>query len=196
MEEGLALIEAACAPPSDRPSAAPLRVQCTIGFATCFLLARLPGFAERHPEIAVDLVTRDQNEVLEDGMTDVAVTFGEAGLPAAARMVFRETIFPVCAPGHLPPDRMPGPDELAGERLLIHTAPGHAEAWARLLGPAQARAALRPAPARYNSFALYLKAVMDGHGIGIGWGCLMDDLLAAGTLRIAGTPCRVTERGY
>ncbi|MFN3642635.1 MAG: LysR substrate-binding domain-containing protein [Gemmobacter sp.] len=193
--EGFAVIERACAAAPGSARRTRLRVQCTIGFATCFLLRRLPAFEALHPDIAIDLVTRDQNAILDDAPADVAVTFGTAGLPfASARRVFGEVIFAACAPQYLAAGRLLTRDALAGERLLVLSAVDHAADWARFLGrrpDAPPRAALH-----YNSFAVYLKAVIDGQGIGLGWGCLMDDLLRAGTLRMASAHRRATERGY
>ena len=171
-----------------------LVIDTSIGFAGCFLMRRLGDFAKRHPEIDLELVTRDQNAAFDDSDADVVVIFGEAGLPdSRSRLVFPEELLAVCAPGRLPGGRLLAREELMAERLLWLNDSYHLADWETYFGAPRPPEARRKA---YNSYSIYLQAILDGEGIGLGWAHLLDDHFAAGSLRLASAHRVGTSRGY
>jgi DNA-binding transcriptional LysR family regulator len=181
-----------------RHAAQPARavINTAIGFATLWLLPRLAEFRVRYPDIGLELVTRDGNLGFDTGACDVVVTFGAPGrLGAGERLVFREELFPICAPGY---GAAPDMDAaaLAQGRLLFLDDPDHTGDWARLFEGSGVEPPAARSGALFNSFVVYLQAVATGAGIGLGWGRLMDGMIADGRLRRIGGLSRVTERGY
>ena len=72
----------------------------------------------------------------------------------------------------------------------------HRDDWKHYL---EAAGLAKPAPRfaqEYLSFMVYLQAILDGRGVGLGWRYLLDDHLASGRLRIAHAQRLVGERGY
>ncbi|MFD7066005.1 LysR substrate-binding domain-containing protein [Streptomyces sp. NPDC059913] len=73
----------------------------TIGtFATKWLIPRLPSFLREHPDVVVNLSTRNDPFVLNGSGFDAAITFAHpAWATAASRHLFRSPLIPVCRPG-------------------------------------------------------------------------------------------------
>ena len=68
------------------------------------------------------------------------------------------------------------------ERLLWLNDRDHLHDWDTYFGAPRPPEARRKA---YNSYSIYLQAILDGEGIGLGWAHLLDDHFAAGNLRLA-----------
>jgi LysR family glycine cleavage system transcriptional activator len=177
-----------------RPS---LVVDVTIGFASCWLLARLAGFRARHPEIEIQVTTRDGNRAFDAERSDVIVLFSDGEEPGfEVHRVFDETLFPVASPGLARGGLAMTPAELMDSRLLFLRDRMHGGDWALLLEPEGLTAPAPQADAEFNSYIVYLQAILNGEGIGLGWAHLMDDLLDAGRLVRVSALSRRTRRGY
>jgi DNA-binding transcriptional LysR family regulator len=174
-----------------------LVVNAAIGFASCFLIPRLAGFQTLHPEIEMELVTRDQNRAFDPRLCDVVVVFQEGILPCAeSKRVFAEELCAVCAPQVLPDGEMLSPAELASSRLLHLSSPEHAKDWETYLAGSGSSPPLSNRLDRFISFMVYLHAIQLGNGIGLGWSHITDDLIATGRLRLASERKVKTARGY
>ncbi|NWB52201.1 transcriptional regulator GcvA [Pseudomonas sp. F8002] len=76
-----------------------LKVSTTYSFALKWLLPRLPGLAQRHPEILVTLDSSDKIINFSSVEADVAIRLGNGNYPALySEFLFREQIFPVASP--------------------------------------------------------------------------------------------------
>lgn len=76
-----------------------LRVSTTYSFALKWLLPRLPGLAQRHPEILVTLETTDAMISFKPTEADVAIRLGTGNYSGLhTEFLFREQIFPVASP--------------------------------------------------------------------------------------------------
>ena len=179
------------------PGGPVLTVNVSIGIASCWLLARMADFRKRHPEIEVRLVTRDSNFDFDIREADIVVRFGDGEWPETENsLMFRETLFPICASSYLAQDKLLTTDELGAERLLHLDDIDHDGDWRRFFASADVKA---PPPARdvsFNSYIVYLQAALNGEGIALGWRHLMDDHLKAGTLIKPSALSLRTARGY
>lgn len=76
-----------------------LKVSTTYSFALKWLLPRLPGLSQQHPDILVTLETTDVAIHFSAGEADVAIRLGNGNYPALySDFMFREQIFPVASP--------------------------------------------------------------------------------------------------
>ena len=175
-----------------------LKVSASIGFTSLYLLPRLAEFQAAFPDTKLQIMTRDQNEDFDPEACDVVILFGEGGLPEAeSGLIFQETMIAVCRPDLLPegvPMDMP---TLAEQKLLHLISADHRGDWNRFFAKTTGQAIPQP-PAHdgYLSYMVYLRAIQNGLGIGIGWHPMMSEYLANGTLvRACRHECR-TSRGY
>ena len=171
-------------------------VSATIGLASCFLMSRLADFERRYPDYQVELVTRDQNASFDPRACDLVFEFGRP----QARGVRSFQLFPeemIVVSGKDYPDTMAlSLDELLEQPLLGLATPEHRGDWAAWLAAEVPDNFPLRFSHHYTSFMVYLQAIMDGLGLGIGWRYLLDYHLEAGHLKIA-HPRRVAgSRGY
>lgn len=110
-----------------------LRINVDAFFARTVLAPQLGRFLERHPEITLDLVARDQlGDLVADGF-DVAVRFGEPPSSSlVARRLMRTRVLTVATPGYLSHHGRPAsPEELPAHACLQmrDTLTGEPLAW-------------------------------------------------------------------
>ncbi len=194
---GMSQISGAMARVSRRPENSPLVINTTIGFASCFLLRRLNQFHDLHPEIMIELISRDLNDGFREEGCDIVTVFDAPDrLPGVEqRRIFAEKMIAVCSPDYRRRHPVVG-DAFGGHRLLHLTVGVHGEDWARFT-EGRGIAIDPPTPAdRFTSFMVYLQAAMNGDGIAIGWAHLLQDHLDGGQLVLASERRVNTDRGY
>lgn len=174
-----------------------LVVNAAIGLTSLFLMPRLGAFQAANPDIGLEVVTRDQNAGFDATASDVVFTFGEAGLPdTTSRLILEEELYAVCVPSLLPDHGPLSPEALVEQRLLHMTSADHAGDWNRFLHGTGLTAS-PPGPLdRFYSFMVYLHAIENGNGIGLGWAHITDALVATGRLTLACDRRVRTGRGY
>jgi DNA-binding transcriptional LysR family regulator len=162
-----------------------LVVGATIAFTQLWLLPRISEFRRLHPDTKIRLITQDTPIDLERDMVDVAIRYGDGVWPDG-RAVFlcEDDLFPVCSPSYAAGCRLP---ETAGE-FLNHTLldseslnPGWI-GWKEWLAAFGAARPGRPM-LRLSYYTDVIHAAVAGHGIALGWTCLVEDLLQQGRLR-------------
>ncbi len=176
-----------------------LRIDASIGLASCWLMPRLADFRRQHPEIDISLMTRDLDPDCDMDRSDLVLRFGDGRWPGVtSRLIFKEEVFPICSPSYLQ-GRAPTltPAGLLREKLLHYDDGFYPWTnWPLLLGQAGITVtAPLPGPT-FNSFIVLIQAAMNGEGIALGWAGVMDDALKAGSLV---KPCPLSlrsERGY
>lgn len=168
-----------------------LTVGATTAFAGFWLIPRIGGFWQRHPEITVDHAVSDEphglrNGGLASGGVDLAFRYGPGnwvGLDSVR--LFGDSLTPVCAPS------------FAAERGVLHLSdlpdlprlglrgvdPGWIDwdawfAWAGLDQTGQPGTRERGV----NNYTVLIQAVRDGQGIGLGWRRLVQPLIDSGDL--------------
>ncbi|MEM6988004.1 MAG: LysR substrate-binding domain-containing protein, partial [Pseudomonadota bacterium] len=193
---GMQQINAALEDIRRRPNSNTLTINTTIGFASCYLMKRLPSFRAAHPDIAIELVSRDQNDAY-DADADVVVVFDHpANLPGIRHQrIFHESMIAVTSPelaAHLG-DNL---EELANQPLLYLTMGIHADDWIQFFSGTELTPR-QPAPERkFTSFMVYLQAALNGDGVILGWETLLRDHLEQGHLQRVSSHRVDTERGY
>ncbi len=178
----------------------PVTLAATNSVASLWLMPRLRDFNRTNKHIKIMLVASDSDEECLSDTVDLAILRGDGRWPGyGARLLFGETVFPVCSPDYL--KAQPQAAELAAlPRLdLIEVASSHTEwmnwkTWLARVGqglrePRQA--------VTFNTYPLSIQAAVDGLGIALGWGHLVDPLLESGRLVRPLESVRVrTEHGY
>ncbi|MEJ8571161.1 choline sulfate utilization transcriptional regulator [Microbaculum marinum] len=163
-----------------------VRLYTDYGFASLWLMPRVPEFRRLNPDIEVHIVASQALESDLEGVADIAVMFGEAGdFGADARLLMPERVVPICAPGFL---QRFGPvreaaDIAAAPLLHLDTeAKPRWVTWPSWLAehgiardPGQADLGL-------NTYELVIQAAIAEQGIALGWIGLVDAFLERGTL--------------
>ena len=180
-----------------QPQSGLLKVETSISFASCWLLPRLPDFNQRFPDVELQLLTRDYTTNYDPVDVDIAIIFGKPELPGIeSRIIFEETMIVVCAPTLVPGNKMLAVDQLDSYNLLHYNEPSYPFNWEKLFNSVGRKA---PAPRRahlLNSYIVYLQAILNGDGLGIGWTGVLGDLLADGRLKKASDISVETTSGY
>lgn len=157
-------------------------IGATVGFSMLWLLPRLAGFRQRHPGAQIRVISQDSRLSLEGGEVDIAIRYGVPpfgdGVVLASRA---DTIVPVCSPGY---GRRPGSRLWDGSHDLIETeAPD--KSWCRwrdwFARVGHAGPVAEPS-LRFSHYTETISAARAGHGVALGWGLLLQDFLADGSL--------------
>ncbi|SDV48070.1 LysR substrate-binding domain-containing protein [Chitinasiproducens palmae] len=178
-----------------------LTVACSSGVAVLWMAKRISAFRAHYPEARIRLIVRDGLASLSPTEFDVAV-FYLRGAPApglASRQLYAECVLPVCAPGYLGGRRL-RPDEIADERLLILDDGQRQwmswEKWFDLNGVAPERYRKPRNPVVVNYYPLLVQLAMQGEGIVLGWGHMIDACLNEGSLVAASDATASLGGGY
>ena len=173
-----------------------ITVNTSIGFASCYLMKRLPAFRAEHPDISIELISRDRNDAYSSD-TDIVVVFDHPDrLPGIRHeLIFGEAMVAVARPDVAAAigDSL---DVLSQQPLLYLTMGLHGDDWHTFF----AGTGLSPAPPaseqKFTSFMVYLQAALNGEGVILGWETLLQDHFELGQLAPV-TDRRIrTQRGY
>ena len=162
-----------------------LVLHCQLCEAFYWLMPRLSRFHERHPGLEVRVVSALAPLTSAPEPFDVAIQ--TTGRPSgSARLAFTaaDEIFPVAAPGLVPPEALPLPlRKLARQPLLSHRVLPQDwmdwPDWFATLGHAAPRETRMVC---FDSFPLVLQAAVAGQGIALGWRNTVGGLVAEGKL--------------
>lgn len=161
------------------------------GIAQFWLNDRLPKFRRKVPHADVRLITRDQGEAVDFDLADIYIRFGEGHWPGSdVTYLFGEDVYPVCAPSFLDQANVPFSVTDLAHQPLIHLNDSHYRwiDWSVFLRENGHRPALPlplplPLPGiTVDTYGLLIQSVLNGEGIGLGWGRLIDPYLADGRL--------------
>lgn len=178
----------------------PVVVAATHSVASLWLTPRLPAFRHLRSDINIALMASDNDAECLAETVDLAILRGDGNWKGFdARLLFGEVIFPVCAPEFL--HQNPQITDMAqlADAPLIEVSSNHPEwmnwqVWLQNMGqvaPKLDRATV------FNSYPLSISAAVDGVGVALGWGHLVDPLLATGRLlRPLGAAEIRTDFGY
>jgi len=152
----------------------------TNSVASLWLMPRLRKFNRANSRVKIMLVSSDSDdECLGEGV-DLSILRGEGDWSGFdAKLLFGETVFPVCAPRY----RRLNPacaelDALSGVDL-IEVASSHTEwmDWKVWLATQGVHDVTLERAAFFNTYPLAIQAAVDGLGVALGWGHLVDHLL-------------------
>jgi LysR family transcriptional regulator, glycine cleavage system transcriptional activator len=156
-------------------------VATTPGFASLWLIPHLAGFTRDHPHLDVRISAT--NEMLEDlgrAQVDVAVRYVPEGSVTGGRLLFGETVFPVCSPelAKNPATPLMTPDDLH-QHVLLYLDHARAawldwELWFHALGLHDFEPAGK---LHFSHYDQLIQAAIDGHGVALGRHPLVRQLL-------------------
>ena len=177
-----------------------VKLAATNSVASLWLLPRLRKFNVANEDMNITLISSDDDlECLSDA-NDLSILRGDGDWPDhTSQKLFGETIFPVCAPSFLEDT----PEDVSLDSLpnlpLIEVTSKHSE-WMNWTDWLRGHVPGVPSLNRKSMFNAYphaIQAAVDGLGIALGWGHLVDHLLDRGTLvRPLGDIHTRTEFGY
>jgi LysR family glycine cleavage system transcriptional activator len=156
-------------------------------FAATWLVGRIGKFKARHPETDVLIDANPIDEALESGDADALIRWGAGEFPdLAATLLFKEDVFPVCAPDLVAgADPLRSPEDLSRQTLLhLDWNPAHASwpTWSDWLNAVGARHVEATHGVFFNNMAMTLRAAAQGQGVALTSFAIAADELAAGRL--------------
>ncbi|MGR3290264.1 MAG: LysR substrate-binding domain-containing protein [Paracoccaceae bacterium] len=157
----------------------------TISVATLWLMPRLRKFNNRNKQLKIMLVASDRDSECLADTVDLSILRGDGNWPGyRSRLLFGETVFPICAPGYLATN--PAIKTLEGlqSHALIEVSTTHTEwmNWPNWLHEMSVKKLELDQSASFNTYPLAVQAAVDGLGVALGWGHLVDRLLDSGAL--------------
>lgn len=157
----------------------------TNSVATLWLMPRLRKFNRSNARVKINLVASDSDEECLADTVDLAILRGDGDWKGfQADMLFGETIFPVCSPGYLkanPKAAVLGEFNCVN---LIEVSSTHIEwmNWKTWLSERGIQDYSLDRWAVFNTYPLAIQASVDGNGVALGWGHLVDQYLETGSL--------------
>ncbi|MEX0350079.1 MAG: LysR substrate-binding domain-containing protein [Paracoccaceae bacterium] len=193
---GIMQVNSAMEQVRQRPDRHTLTVNTTIGFASCYLMKRLPEFRSSHPDTSVELISRDHNDAY-DMDTDVLIAFDHPGrLPGHRKVpIFHETMVAVARPD-LTASIGDDLGALAEQCLLYLTMGIHADDWRTFFAGTGFVLRVPASEEKFTSFMVYLQAALNGQGVILGWETLLQDHFDLGQLAPITDRRIKTPRGY
>ena len=176
----LNMLRSAASELAERQSDKPIVLAATNSVASLWLTPRLHEFRKANPHLRIMLVSSDNDEECLSQSVDLTILRGSGDWPGyTAKLMFGETVFPVCSPEYL--DANPGCTDIAKlpDLHLIEVASSHAEwmNWKVWLSHMGVQAPSYERPIFFNTYPLSIHAAVDGVGVALGWGHLVDRLL-------------------
>jgi LysR family glycine cleavage system transcriptional activator len=177
-----------------------VHMSATNSVASLWLMPRLHKFHSSHRSITISLMSSDRDSECLTEDFDLSILRGDGTWPGfTAHHLFGETVFPVCAPGYLRNHvEIAGVMELP-QHALIEVSNNHTEwlNWKTWLRHQE----VDPKSVRHstfvNTYPLAIQAAIDGLGIALGWGHLVDRQIQSGSLvRPLGEVHVRTNSGY
>jgi len=204
---GIDGIEAAVNSVRHRPQPNRISVAATTAFSSYWLMPRLTRFFGEHPDLEVNLLSKDLD--IRDSMTgfDIGIVYtNQSRAGFLATRLFGEEVIAVCsAPYRSAHPEMQGAADLLGVHLL-HFDSEEPETdwpdWLAAVGVDVRRGAGGAAPtaletgAHFNSYILATQAALEGRGVVLGWRRLIEPQLRRGDLVRAVPEALVPDSGY
>ncbi|MEW9834245.1 LysR substrate-binding domain-containing protein [Mesorhizobium marinum] len=162
-----------------------ITITTTIALASVWLMPRIAKFRSDHQEIDLRVIATDDILDLPSENIDVGIRYGLGQWGGVtARKLFGIELFPVCSPSFLASSpTFNNVEDLLRTTLLHVDEPNSTDAdwgvWLRAVG------LRRGAPAgglHFNNYPLLVQSAVNGQGVALGWGHLIDDLLSSGAL--------------
>ncbi len=162
-----------------------ISITTTIALASTWLMGRIAKFRAAHPGIDLRIVASDAISDLSADGIDVAIRYGMGNWPnTTVEKLFEIELFPICSPSYMNATTPPGiPKDLLQHTLLHVDEPNSQDAdWAVWMEAVGSPTGHLTGGLRFNNYPLLIQAALDGQGIALGWGHLIDDFLESGNL--------------
>ncbi len=163
-----------------------LVINSSPSFAATWLVGRIGKFKARHREFDVLLDANAIDDTL-DSTTDALIRWGAGDFPGlATTLLFKEEIFPVCAPDLVAGDNpLRSPEDLARATLLhLEWSAAYPSwpSWPDWLKAAGAKSVEARHGVWFNNMAMAIRAAAQGQGVALSSFAIAADELAAGRL--------------
>ena len=158
-----------------------LAISANGSVTSLWLAPRLAAFAALHPSVQWQVrAIEEEPDMVREGL-DLAILRARPGVLAEGdRLLFRETVFPVCSPSLLP---VGGTQDLLRHNLLQEDHGSSREkAWSTWLDLLGIGALAKPTIVRFDTFNAAIGAAIAGAGIALGRRPLIDLELDSGRL--------------
>lgn len=155
---------------------------CTIGMATQWLMPRLSGFYDRHPEITVNIQAPPSDRPILSRGTDIALRYGRGDWKdGVTAKLFDETACPVGRPDVVERSLKRGPLNTA---YLIEVKSSSGPRWDNWPDYFKDRGPVRaPRPSEtFDNYVQAVQATLNGRGIMLGWKSITQGLVDDGSL--------------
>ncbi|MEL7282633.1 MAG: LysR substrate-binding domain-containing protein [Pseudomonadota bacterium] len=161
-----------------------VRMAATNSVASLWLMPRLRKFQMSNHNVTINLFSSDLDSECLTEAFDLAILRGDGDWPGYdAQRLFGETVFPVCSPGYIiNHPHLDRPEDLLNQSLIEVTS-NHTEwlNWKTWLAEFSPQPKVRHSTF-VNTYPLAIQAAIDGLGVALGWGHLVDRHLQEGTL--------------
>lgn len=178
-----------------RGGASQLHMSALPTFTTRWLMPRLAGFYDSHPDIVVHVHARAGEYSLENSGLDVAINVGVAPFPGLiSHRLLAEEMIVVGSPEALEKCPVRTPADVARFRLLFNA--NRLEAWREWFDLQQLPVRLMKPGARFDIGLHQIQAAAAGIGLALVARFLVEDELRAGTLVEPPVPGLPGQRAY
>jgi LysR family transcriptional regulator, glycine cleavage system transcriptional activator len=148
-------------------------------FAARWLVYRLNGFAERHPEIRLRIDATTRLVSLDASDVDLGIRVGAGRWPGVrAELLLEQEVFPVCSPALAAGLREPA-DILKLPAVIDENAMFSWDVWLRAAGLAGTEMSVRHT---FNDASFALDAAIAGQGVMLAWQTLAGYAVMKGSL--------------
>lgn len=151
-----------------------------------WLRQRVTAYRREDPGADLAVYSADNEPEFGGEGIDVAIRYGAGDWPdATVTLLFDETLFPVCSPRYAESlQRLENPSDLLDTTLLYMDPQGPDwVTWSEWLRAQDVDPGGRlPQGPMFNSYPVLLEAAVEGQGVALGTGRLLDHLLADGAL--------------
>jgi LysR family transcriptional regulator, glycine cleavage system transcriptional activator len=150
-------------------------------FAALWLVPRLGEFSTIVPDILIEILSEESLKSFDDPRVDCAIHYAEAGLNLPNReLLFRSSLFPVCAPSVMQATSIRSPEDLRHHTLLHDRS---LLEWQEFLHETSVATQINLGIGSiFNTTALCLDAAVRGQGVAMGDDFLADVYLCEGRL--------------
>jgi LysR family transcriptional regulator, glycine cleavage system transcriptional activator len=174
---------------------AALRVAILPGFASRWLIPRLPGFLARHPDIQISMSTRLEAFDMEQEHFDLAIHFGAKDWPNTdMRLLCNETLVAVASPAFRRRQKITSLGRLSAAPLLHMTT--RPLAWQEYFDQAGLAGEQRLSGKYFDQFSMIIAGAKASLGAGLLPTYLIEHELDTGALVVLNKSALVTENGY
>jgi LysR family glycine cleavage system transcriptional activator len=174
----------------------PVTITASIGVTGLWIMPRLGGFQQRHPDIDVRVAANNRVVDLRTGGADVAIRYCPASnAPPGSQRLFGEAVAPVAHPA-LGVSRL-DPESIAAHVLIEYDDSNRPWLqWADRLHSMGLSAVKPKGVLRYNQYDQAIRAALEGQGIALGRIALIEPLLSQGRLVAVGGAGADQAHGY
>lgn len=160
-----------------------ITVATTNAMASLWLLPQIPEFQRDHEGLNIRILASDQAYDLNRSEFDLALLYCPTPPPnMRATPLFREEIFPVCSAAYL--HRVSGePDRLFRRTLLeLEDAQSDWLSWSDWFERVDIQPSEPGNRIHINNYPMLIQAALNGQGVALAWGHLLDRHLESGAL--------------